>query len=159
MILIQNSNSTFLFEFRIFQVEFEIRPSLFTTKYNILYFIICGPLAKFLLIKLILRPAQQFEFDMPVLFEWHLIIYFRICWFYWTLEKSFRESWMANLFIKICRILKKKLFVVWSIWVRPMVTFSFWMPEKALQDRSCIPYFRGHIQSTTNQNVLYCIFL
>ncbi len=36
-------------------------------KYNIEYFIICGPLTKFLLIKLILWPAQQFEFDMPFL--------------------------------------------------------------------------------------------
>jgi hypothetical protein len=39
-------------------------------KYNIEYFIICGPLAKFLLIKLILQPAQQFEFDMPALGDW-----------------------------------------------------------------------------------------
>jgi hypothetical protein len=28
-------------------------------------FVICGPIAKFLLLKLILRPAQQSEFDMP----------------------------------------------------------------------------------------------
>jgi hypothetical protein len=31
------------------------------------YFVICGPLGKFLLLKLILWPAQQFEFDMPAL--------------------------------------------------------------------------------------------
>jgi hypothetical protein len=30
-------------------------------------FVICGPLAKFLLLKLILWPAQQSEFDMPAL--------------------------------------------------------------------------------------------
>ncbi len=39
---------------------------MFKTKYNIEYFIICSPLKFFLVIKLILRPAQQFEFDMPV---------------------------------------------------------------------------------------------
>jgi hypothetical protein len=32
------------------------------------HFVMCGPLAKFLLLKLILRPAQQSEFDMPALF-------------------------------------------------------------------------------------------
>jgi hypothetical protein len=31
------------------------------------YSIICGPLIKFLRLKLILQPAQRFEFDMPVL--------------------------------------------------------------------------------------------
>jgi hypothetical protein len=31
------------------------------------HFVICGPLAKFLLLKLILLPAQQSEFDMPAL--------------------------------------------------------------------------------------------
>ncbi len=31
------------------------------------HFVICAPLAKFLLLKLILRPAQQSEFDMPAL--------------------------------------------------------------------------------------------
>jgi hypothetical protein len=40
---------------------------MFTTKYNNEYFIIFGPLANFLLIKLIFRPAQQFEFDMPAI--------------------------------------------------------------------------------------------
>jgi hypothetical protein len=29
------------------------------------YSFICGPLTKFLQMKLILRPAQLFEFDMP----------------------------------------------------------------------------------------------
>ncbi len=46
---------------------------MFKTKYNIEYFILCGPLTKFLLIKLILWPAQQFEFDMPAVNE-HIII-------------------------------------------------------------------------------------
>jgi hypothetical protein len=34
---------------------------------NCEHFVICGPLAKFLLLKLILRPAQQFDFDMSAL--------------------------------------------------------------------------------------------
>ncbi len=46
--------------------------NLFTTKYNIKYFIISSPQPKFLLIKLILRPAQQFEFDLPALKQWEI---------------------------------------------------------------------------------------
>ncbi len=38
---------------------------MFETEYNIAHFIVCGPLNFFLLIKLIMRPAQQLEFDMP----------------------------------------------------------------------------------------------
>jgi hypothetical protein len=38
---------------------------MFKTEKNLEYSLICGPLIKFLLLKLILRPAQQFEFDMP----------------------------------------------------------------------------------------------
>ncbi len=37
------------------------------TDENLEYSIICDPLTKFLLMKLILRPAQQSEFDMPAL--------------------------------------------------------------------------------------------
>jgi hypothetical protein len=39
------------------------------TKKNIEYSIVCGPLTKFLLMNLILRPALQFEFDMSALDE------------------------------------------------------------------------------------------
>ncbi len=35
------------------------------------YFVTCGPLAKFLLLKLIFRPAQQSQFDMPDLDPLH----------------------------------------------------------------------------------------
>jgi hypothetical protein len=42
------------------------------------HFVICSPLANFLLLKLILRPAQQSEFDMPALLEQQLGIQFRI---------------------------------------------------------------------------------
>jgi hypothetical protein len=38
---------------------------MFKTEKNLEYSVICGPLTKFLLVKLILRPAQQSEFDMP----------------------------------------------------------------------------------------------
>jgi hypothetical protein len=40
---------------------------MFQTKKNMEYSVICDPLIKFLHMKLILRPAQQFEFDMPAL--------------------------------------------------------------------------------------------
>ncbi len=41
--------------------------NMIKTKKNIECSIVCGPLTKFLLMDLILRPALQFEFDMPAL--------------------------------------------------------------------------------------------
>jgi hypothetical protein len=42
---------------------------MFKTKNNIEYSVICGPITKLSQMKLILRPALQFEFDMPDLEE------------------------------------------------------------------------------------------
>jgi hypothetical protein len=42
------------------------------------HFVICGPLAKFLLLKLILRPTQQSEFDMPDLDQQDEMIIFEL---------------------------------------------------------------------------------
>jgi hypothetical protein len=39
--------------------------NMLRTAKNLRYSFICGPLTIFLLMKLTLRPAQQFEFDMP----------------------------------------------------------------------------------------------
>jgi hypothetical protein len=41
--------------------------NMLRTAKNLRYFFICGPLTIFLLMKLTLRAAQQFEFDMPAL--------------------------------------------------------------------------------------------
>ncbi len=80
---------------------------MFTTKNNVEYTIICGPITTFSRMNLILRPAQQFEFDMPGLKHLYFIYVPRLNKLYkitFLVKNLNTKSWFSPF---ICNLLKK----------------------------------------------------